>query len=129
MSYLQFCGCIHVCIQTILDLDKKVRDTEEASHDGAKVLSVTSGQNWKKIATRVKGLVMKIYLDEVKGCRKWYGWDEGDDFRHRKRTSPEYKYAGIQGVVRKHLEGPESFVVGGNYSTGKTLLVTRSEIP
>ena len=48
---------------------------------------------------------MKIYQDdEVEACRKWYGWKEGDDIRHRKRTSKEDKYAGLQGVVRKHVE-------------------------
>jgi hypothetical protein len=88
----------------MLDLDKRARDTEHAVREATKVLSVTSGQKWKKFATRVKGLVMKIYHDQVKACRKWYGWEEGDDRRPRKRTSMEDKYAGIQGVVRKHLE-------------------------
>ena len=54
----------------MLDLDKRARDTEHAVREATKVLSVTSGQKWKKFATRVKGLVMKIYHDEVKTCRK-----------------------------------------------------------
>lgn len=87
----------------MLDLDKRARDTEHAAREATKLLSATSGQKWKKFATRVKGLVMKIYHDEVKACRKWYGWEEGDD-RPRKRTSTHDKYDGIQGVVRKHLE-------------------------
>ena len=73
----------------MLDLDKRARDTEHAVREATKVLSVTSGQKWKKFATRVKGLVMKIYLDEVKAWRKWCGWEEGDDSQPRKRTSME----------------------------------------